>query len=101
MLTKGDLSAIKTIVKDEVRTIVKDEVKTSVKSEMKVAKKEIISEVTTQVTTEVVSQVKILIQENTDQLVELITAGFNAQQTGFDNHEHRIVRLEKVAFSTS
>jgi len=49
-----------------------------------------------------------LLQKNTDELVELITIGFNAQDAGFNriekvlvNHEKRIGSLEKTIFKTN
>lgn len=41
------------------------------------------------------------IDKNTNDLVEVITAGFRSHQSGFDNHEQRISRLEKAIPSTS
>lgn len=41
------------------------------------------------------------IDKNTEDLIELITSGFHTQQSGFDNHERRISRLEKAIPSAS
>lgn len=78
---------------------------------LKGSKNSIVSEVTTSVSTAVVptvvSRIKELIQQNTDELVELINTGFNAQDAGFSkiekilvNHEKRIGILEENNFKT-
>jgi hypothetical protein len=79
MLTKNDLIAIKTIVKDEVNSIVKTEIK-SVKSE--------------------ISELRSEMEINNNTLVELITTGFASHEVQFDSHHQRISHLEEVVFKT-
>ena len=69
---------------------------------------QVTKQVVSQVTTQVISKVGEMLQRNTDQLVELITTGFNIQDGGFDkadkvlaNHEKRIGSLEKTIFKTN
>lgn len=57
--------------------------------------------------TGIIAKVGEMIQKNTDELVELITTGFNAQDVGFSkidkiliNHEKRINTLEENNFKT-
>ncbi len=70
MLTKGDLIAIKGVVKGVVKEEI-SELRTELKAEM---------------------------DKNTNDLVELISSGFNTHADQFDNHEQRIVCLEKASF---
>lgn len=72
MLTKGDLQAIKTIVKDEVRDIRTDLV--ALRSDM---------------------------DKNTKDLTDLILAGFSTHEPMLSNHEKRITNLEKVTFKSN
>lgn len=76
MLTKKDLSILKTLLKNTEA--------------------------------EIITKVGTMIQKNTDDLVELITVGFNAQDAGFRkfdkivvNHEKRIGILEEKSFKTN
>ncbi|PIP85821.1 hypothetical protein COZ40_01615 [Candidatus Roizmanbacteria bacterium CG_4_10_14_3_um_filter_39_13] len=85
MLTKGDLAAIKTIVQDEVKIIVKKEVKVIVKTE--------VGELRTEMN-KLRTEIMVGMNENTKDLVELITTGFSTHESLLDNHETRIVHLE-------
>jgi hypothetical protein len=79
MLTKGDLSAIKSIVRGEI----KDEInglRTELKDEIKDVRTELIS----------------AMNKNTDDLVEIITTGFSTHEAQYQNHEVRIIHLEKT-----
>jgi len=131
MLTKGDLSAIKSIVKDEVRTIVKGEIE-NVRTEMKDLRTELKDEVNglrievkneikglgieikglgteiKNVRTELKEDIKNVrteiltyIKKNTDDLVEMINTGFSTHEVLRQDHEERIIRLEKTTFPTN
>jgi len=77
MLTKGDLSAIKSIVVHEVKSIVKQEIDTL---KIELDKK---------------------MDNNTNELIELIVSGFKSHDADFQGHEHRIIRLEQVTFPSN
>ncbi|PIY69217.1 hypothetical protein COY90_01655 [Candidatus Roizmanbacteria bacterium CG_4_10_14_0_8_um_filter_39_9] len=58
--------------------------------------------------TGIITKVGEMIQKNTDELVELINTGFNAQDVGFSkidkilvNHEKRIGILEEKSFKSN
>ena len=89
MLTKNDLLAIKTIVKDEVKAIVKTEVKAIVRTEVKSAMSPEIKRLDNSI-----AELRSDMNRNNNDLVELITAGFSSFQTQFEDHEVRITHLE-------
>lgn len=104
MLTKSDLSAIKSIVQDEVKAIVNSEVKSIVKNEVKaVVKSEIRSEVA-ELKNEISSLKSYLVERmdrNTQELVELITTLHNSHEDVLDNHERRLTHIESISFKSN
>ena len=78
MLTKKDLAAIKCLVGASVNASVGTIVESSV----------------TKATNAIISTLRAEMKQNTDDLVELITTGFNISS----DHETRITRIEKKLF---
>jgi len=88
MLTKGDLSAIKLIVQDEVKAVVKSEIR----GEVAELKNEISS---------LKSYLVERMDRNTQELVELITTLHNSHEDVLDNHERRLTHIESISFKSN
>lgn len=73
MLTKGDLSAIKSIVSIEV------------KNEIQPLKDELIK----------------LMDKNTNDIVELITTNSQTVESVLQNHEKRLTHIESISFKSN
>ena len=87
MLTKGDLSAIKSVVQDEVTLIIKKEVG--------LLKKEIVG-----VKGELILRRSDL-NRNTKDLTDLILAGFSTHEPMLSNHEKRLTHIESISFKSN
>ena len=80
MLTKTDLQAIKSIVKDEVKKEI-----SGVKGEINRVREE-------------VGGLRSEMEKNNNTLIELITTGFASHETRYVDYEQRISHLEGVTF---
>lgn len=117
MLTKSDLSAIKSIVQDEVKSIVKNEVKAVVKSEIRSEVSGLKNEISgikndfSGVKNEIsglkkdISDLKSYLVErmdkNTQDLVDLITTLHNSHENVLENHEKRLTHIESISFKSN
>ena len=100
MLSKSDLLAIKTIVKDEISGVKKEV--SGLKDDVSGLKNEF-SSLRDDVSglKDDVTSLKTEMKKNNDELIELITIGFNLQHTNFSDHEQRISKLEKHTFKSN